>query len=397
MNLPFPPRMVKRLDDGLLPGSISSSLVANYPSLFGKSSMYRIVLVFAALLLPWLSYSQSDEFYEKYQIPRSTGMKILGQFSLNTEVGWGRNFYVHDLTDFHFFQDGPLSYIVSRSAWTLQPIFEGNLDWHEKPKDESSNQVFSDTAFPRGPISNPAGNPDNLRQSVLRQPDGTRLAYSSVSPGLSFAFSFHWNYRIYRIGYGVRLEQNWLKALKARPSVSNLRPIEYSRNSVTYLQNYVYLGASIYNSPFFSITPELQVGGISSLGKYWDHFKRIPYLNFGICLEQHISEYLKIYLRPSVDFKNYTIEMARGDDLLVRTTGLFLTFGVSVRIPEIPRSPIPADHIQHKHIVTDVRTGARRLYRGQPFWRQQNPPVGKILRYRRPYKYRLKNFRTINP
>ena len=76
---------------------------------------------------------------------------------------------------------------------------------------------------------------------------------------------------------------------------------------------------------------------------------------------------------------------------------LYLQFGISMNIPELRRSPIKADHVQLKHVITDPKNGRLEEVRGQALWKKQNPKVGQ--NQRRPIKDKVikkKNLRLIN-
>jgi hypothetical protein len=72
-----------------------------------------------------------------------------------------------------------------------------------------------------------------------------------------------------------------------------------------------------------------------------------------------------------------------------------LQFGITIKIPEIPRSPIEADHVQLKHVITDPATGRLMEVRGQPFWKKQNPKVGE--NDRKLWRYKWRNKRKMHP
>jgi len=127
------------------------------------------------------------------------------------------------------------------------------------------------------------------------------------------------------------------------------------------------------------------------------------YFNIGFPIEYEFSEYFRAYIRPSYEFKNYTITSHLGDILHHHPT-LFMHFGVRYNIPEIPRCKIkslnppgndyPEDftnkhcRIQKKHIHGD------RAFRGQPFYKKQNPKIGE--NHPNLIKYRLFNRRKLS-
>jgi hypothetical protein len=104
------------------------------------------------------------------------------------------------------------------------------------------------------------------------------------------------------------------------------------------------------------------------------------FVNIGISLEKVYSEYFRVYLRPSYEIKSFQVNMPDGaasSVLDVSNNAVYLTLGVSINYPDLPRSPITNDETQMKHYISDSK-GNRMLVRGQPFWKKQDPKIGEL-------------------
>ncbi|MEO1254776.1 MAG: hypothetical protein AAFY41_07825, partial [Bacteroidota bacterium] len=146
----------------------------------------------------------------------------------------------------------------------------------------------------------------------------------------------------------------------------------------------------------YDFVAELQVGRITA-GKQFNNgaISRGIYTNFGVSIENNWSEYFRVIIRPSVDFKSYTIAIPDGSSVKHRYPTFFIQAGVSINIPDIPRSPMKSDHVQLKHVYTNPVTGKKMEVRGQPIWKRQNPKVGE--NHRKLWRYKRKNRRKLNP
>jgi hypothetical protein len=141
------------------------------------------------------------------------------------------------------------------------------------------------------------------------------------------------------------------------------------------------LGYSFYEYYDNAFAVDVRVGVIK-MGSGFDQTVTTssPFINVGVSLEKVFSEYFRVYLRPAYEFKNFNTVLPDGPTTVIDhgNSSVFLTLGVSINYPDLPRSPIKADKTQMKHYVTDPKTGVRREVRGQPFWRKQDPKIGEL-------------------
>jgi hypothetical protein len=116
----------------------------------------------------------------------------------------------------------------------------------------------------------------------------------------------------------------------------------------------------------------------------------------GIPLEYEVSEYFWFFVRPSFEYKNYnmTIAALEGTDgegassLQFNQPAFYLNVGIRLKMPEIRRCPVKSCRTQLKH----VHGGQE--FRGQPFYKKQNPKIGELYPELEMYKHRNKDKST---
>ena len=141
----------------------------------------------------------------------------------------------------------------------------------------------------------------------------------------------------------------------------------------------------------FSHAAEIKFGTVN----YGNNFSGIsgkgPFVDIGVSIERHLSEYFRVILKPSVEFKGFKVTLPdNGFEIKHKSPTLFAQFGVSYNIPELPRCPIKACHIQINH----VHGGKEYRSRRHPIYKKQNPKYGE--NYPKLLKYTGKNKRKLH-
>lgn len=95
-----------------------------------------------------------------------------------------------------------------------------------------------------------------------------------------------------------------------------------------------------------------------------------PFFNIGILFQTKFSKYFKGYIRPSFERRGYNIS-----NDLVNIEHKFSVFSIDIglllKYPVYPRNKYKADKVQMEHIFN------KKMYRGRPFYRKQNPRYGQ--------------------
>lgn len=322
---------------------------------------YRFIILLLVLYFPGVIFSQGFEPMGQDDRPSYPLRAFLNKFSVNLSSGYGRTFYRHTLTNNNYVRTSDGSFIYPNDEFLDSFDSVSYQNWFNRVE-------LADLTLPTNPDSLTLVTSDS--SDILMQGGGYHIPVN-----LSIYFNL---YRI-RIGGGINLDfhkvnppqpEDFLSVFPASPSFRT-----------TQIRYYGLLGYSVYEYYDNAIGVDLRAGVIK-MGNGFDEntIDSSPFFNVGVTLEKVFSEYFRVYLRPSYEFKSYNILLPDGPTTVLdhRNSSVFVTLGVSLNYPDLPRSPIKADKTQMKHYVTDPRTGVRREVRGQPFWRKQDPKIGEL-------------------
>jgi hypothetical protein len=148
------------------------------------------------------------------------------------------------------------------------------------------------------------------------------------------------------------------------------------------------VGAEVYQYWNYMLVPELQVGSLN-LGKGFnaDSVNNGMFVNLGVSVEKILSEYFRIIVKPSYEFRG--LEKTGSGSADYSMNAFTIRLGVSIRYPDLPRCPLKACHTQIKHIHYGNE------YRGQPLPIKQNRKYGELNPVLKKYKGR--NKKKLNP
>lgn len=311
-----------------------------------------LLTLFSILSLTASGQGFNPGFEERHPYPVRA---FLNKFSVNLSSGYGRTFYRHDFTDYAYVRNEQGSFLISAADANEGNTVSGLQNW------------FSDVIPASG---------------ITLSDEFAMVPYDSIDgPLKAGGYSIPINLAIYfnlsrlRLGGGASLEFHQASFpepdgfLSAFPSPE---PI-----NTTMSRWYILLGYSVYEYYDNAFGVDIRAGQYR-LGSGFNSevTQTTPFINLGVTLEKVFSEYFRVYLRPSYEFKTYTVNLPE-NSLLVNNHAATLTLGVSINYPDLPRSPIPNDETQMKHYVSDSQ-GNRMLVRGQPFWKKQDPKIGEL-------------------
>ncbi len=358
----------------------------------------RNIALITCLSCPYFLEAQNnDDIYERYNIYRNPTRVFLNKFSLTLSLGYGNTNYQHDLENVYFYQDDTRQLILGNGLESLPVRFIGYSDWLNNPT--ASDTLINDNFFdvPYNYLPNPVFN-DTLRQSTfLLDTDTASLGFSGVYHSIPIQFSVHYDHKEFRFGAGFNWERQFVRELTPNAFATEVRPYQPNFKSTQFTRIFGMIGYQFYEYWDYTFVAEVEAGRINAGKQFNDNFiTRGLYYTIGVSIEQNWSEYFRLILKPSYEFKRYTVMLPDGATGIQHgQNSFFLKFGISINIPEIPRSPMAADHVQLKHVITDPATGRLIEVRGQPIWKKQNPKVGE--NHRKLWRYKRKNKRKLNP
>lgn len=330
-------------------------------------------------------------------IYRSPVRKVLNAFSINFSTGYAITRYSHDLDGYYLIQTPQeLLLTPNNGEPPSTTLIQGTTNWFNNPIriDSIINQNVFEVPFNRLP--NPVNNPLLRNQTQVFNADSLGLSYVGYGHGIPVNLSLHYNIADIRIGGGVQYEKHWVRKLKPTILDTQIREYQTDFKSTNYWRYYGYIGYKFYNWWNYSFAAEIQLGRINAGQEFnTGAITRGIFTNIGVTIEDNWSEYFRVTLRPSIDIRSFSVAMPAGPTIRHAYPSFQLQIGFSFNYPEIPRSPMKADHIQLKHVLTDPKTGRRMEVRGQPFWKRQNPKVGE--NHRKLFRNKGRNKKKINP
>lgn len=290
---------------------------------------------------------------------------FLNKFSMNVSMGYGRTFYSHILSDDVLETEAKLIMLGDYNTFGDSINYTGVVDWLNAPTVVTGERS----------VSLESGN------NILYL-DSAEIRYAGSGYNIPLNISLHLDIERFRIGGGVVYEIHKVNQLD--PKGQGTYPYVPNFNKTTMLRYYITFGAKVYHLKGWDYNVNMEIGNVK-YGKEYDQqaLENGLYFNLGVPMEYEFSEYFWIFVRPSFDFKNYTMTLTPDDGISASSAAfqhnqpaIYLNFGVRMKLPEVKRCPVTACKTQLKH----VHGGQE--FRGQPFYKKQNPKIGELPRKR---------------
>ncbi len=327
-------------------------------------------------------------------IYRSPLRKILNQFSITFTTGHNSTKYSHNLYGFYYLQSTTGQFISPNTGEQLDTEFDVYDNWFNDPALPQAVVPVDKIDSPFPPIANPVFNPFLVRDLRYVNADLLGLAFKGKGWGIPVNLGFRYNYKKFRVGVESSIEFHTVKPLSPNITDLGIRNYEPNFSKAVFFSYFLNFGYRFYDFWDYSFAAELELGK-NKMGKNFNTSSGLL-INFGVSIEKNLSEYLRIIVKPCYEFKKYNISVSgTGLDIQHKNPSFKVKFGISITIPEIPRSPMKSDHVQLKHLYTDPETGQIMEVRGQPIWKNQNPKVGE--NHRKLWRYKFKNRKKLNP
>ena len=355
---------------------------------------------FIAFFIFNLPSSRGQSIYKKYDIYRNPLLVISNKISWTLSMGSGRTQFSHSLKNFYLYQSSDVQLIRSKNAESFSTeLINGQSNWLNNPEDSEEVNIGNLLGVGYDPLDSP----DHTTQTIFLDVDTTDFQFQSLWSSRPFDFSAHYDFFKFRVGVGIHYEK--LRTNSLRPTTDDYGILDYDPGFKTtkLYKYYGILGYKFYEAWNSAMVAVMQIGNVKSSSEFNNNLmNRSSMINIGLAYEYHFSEYLRLILKPSFEMKSYKMIIldASGvflDQVSHNYNAFYLQFGISMNIPELRRSPIKADHVQLKHVITDPKNGRLEEVRGQALWKKQNPKVGQNQRRLIKDKViRKKNLRLIN-
>ena len=319
---------------------------------------------FILLFIFNLPSSLGQSIYKKYGIYRNPALVISNKISWTLSMGSGKTHFNHSLKNFYLYQSSEVQLIRSKNAESFSgDLINGQTSWLNNPTDTEDVNVgdLLDVGYDR--LDSSVYNGKFSAQTVFLDGDTADFQFQSQWSSIPINFSAHYEILKFRVGVGIHYEK--LRTNVLSPTSNNYGILDYVPGFKTtkLYKYYGTLGYKFYQEWNSAMVGEIQVGNIKSSGEFNNDLMNSSLMvNLGLNYEYHFSEYLRFVLKPSFEIKSYKIKIldALGtliDEVSHKYNAFYIQIGISINIPELRRSPLAADHVQLKHVITDPKNG----------------------------------------
>jgi hypothetical protein len=309
-----------------------------------------------------------DHFYAKRI--KSPIRTIFKNFTLSVSLGYGNTFFNHKLDGFGVYQDSAYGPRIFPSEGA--PGGAHYAGW--------VNQVMLDTAaFKPG--------------SFVVSSDSATIGFRGKSLNLPFKVSLHYEYDRYRLGGGLSYEYMNMGTFKPTAFKDDLGNFQVATPNGWMRRYFVMMGASFYRWHDILFVADANVGSYKPLRNFdLNLINKGVYANVGVRIEHEFSEYLKVFIRPSFEIKNYALNLPETGKVINHAMNAwYLNVGLSYRLPELPRcyNRLCSAQINHAHGNKEYRSRMHGIFK------KQNPHYGE--NFPKLFRYKRKNKKKLNP
>ncbi len=306
---------------------------------------------------------------EYFYVKRRGGKRLINLFTIGLSTGVGRTNFKHKLDGFGILQNpDSIPKIFTNGDETA-----GYSNWFNRSTSSTN------TTQP-GYFSVDSDTDDNI-------------GFKSKAFNIPIKATIHVEIDRYRIGGGYSFE--YINLNDFNP-ISNGEQINRFTPDVSsfFMQKYfAMLGGSVYRYYEYVLVVDANIGGYT-LGNKFDNsiIKRGMYFNLGTAVEREFSEYFKVFIRPSYEFKGYRLNVPEtSNEINHRMNAFYLNVGVTYRFPELRKCYEKSCRAQmnHAHGNREYRS------RAHPIYKKQNPHYGE--NYPSLIKYKGKNKKKLSP
>jgi hypothetical protein len=322
----------------------------------------------------WAQYKSEKEAtipLEHFYIERNKSgilRALLSKVHIGLSTGFGRNFLRHELPGFGVLQQPGREPMIYNSGNTAVRY----TNWF--------NNVSADsTAIAPG--------------GFMVDSDTAELGFKGRGFSIPLKGTLHIEFDRYRIGGGYSYEFTHFGDFKPLSYSGDIGKFSPGANNFFLKKYFGMIGATVYRYYEYTLTVDANIGGFK-LGNQFNQslIKKGIYFNLGATVEKQMSEYFRLFIRPSYEFKNYKLGIPESGQVIKhRFNQLYINFGASYRLPELRRCFMKGCHAQLNHAHGNREYRSRR----HPIWKKQNPHYGE--NYPTLIKYKGKNKRKLNP
>lgn len=297
--------------------------------------------------------------------------KVLSKITFGFSTGYGSSTLSHELNGFGILQNpgaDPTIYRIDEDGVEGQAY----SNWFHKVR------PFTSTAQPGF-------------QKVTSE--DSKIGFRGKAFHIPLKATMHVEFlKRYRAGIGYSFEYTHLGEFSPISNKDVINSYSYDSSTFFLKKYFVVLGASVYRYDQYLFVVDANIGGYG-LGKKFDKstMKRGVFVNLGVSVEREMSEYFRLFIRPSYEIKAFQQQVPAGPSIKHKFNAFYVNIGATYRIPELRRCVVKDCHAQINHAHGDREYRSRR----HAIWKKQNPHYGE--NYPTLIKYKGKNKKKLSP
>jgi len=298
---------------------------------------------------------------------------FLSQFNLGLSTGYGATFYNHDLKGFGIYQpaNGNGVFIFDQAFVDRDTLPVIYTDWVNNPLGIGGLIIPVDTLSSPIITNGIPVFPNDIKFGY----DSIKIGYKSTAHNIPLTVTLSMDVDRYRIGGGFTIEFHKMTSFRPTVLTDTLRKFNTNFSTATFKKYFGFIGITTYESWKYKMIADIEFGKINR-GKNFNKslISSGLYFNFGYTIEKKLSEYFNIFIRPSIEWKSYTISIPETSlEINHRQPAVYFKFGATIRMPYLKRCPVKGCKIQINHVH------GNKEYRSKvhPIWKWQNPDYGQ--------------------
>jgi hypothetical protein len=328
----------------------------------------------------------------------TTGLQVLAQYRSEKDATIPLEHFYIDRT-----KSGPLRYLLSKFTFGLstgygRTTFKHNLDGFGLLVRDSTRvpEIFAGKSATGSPsysrwVNTVSETGDTSK--ILYRFDSTKLGFKSHAFNIPIKATAHLEFDRYRVGGGYSYEYTRVGTFNPTTHKDSIPSFKLDRPGFFMRRYFGMIGGTVYKYYDYSLVVDLNIGGYK-LGNQFNAaiIQKGIYWNLGATVERQMSEYFKIFVRPSYEMKRYHIVMPEaGGSITHKLNAFYINFGATYRLPELGRCFLKECHAQIDHAHGNREYRSRR----HPIYKKQNPHYGE--NYPTLIKYKGRNKKKLNP
>lgn len=223
--------------------------------------------------------------------------------------------------------------------------------------------------------------------------DTTTLGFKSKSFNIPLRATLHVDFDKVRVGGGFSFEYTHMGPFKPTSYGDRINSFNTDFNSFFLKKYFAIIGGTVYRYNDYLLVVDANLGGYS-LGQQFDksQIQKGMFINLGVSVERELSEYFRLFVRPSFEIKSYKLGYPESSlNVDHKLNAFYVNVGATYRIPELRRCFLKTCKAQmnHAHGNKEYRS------RVHPIYKKQNPHYGE--NHPNLIKYKGKNKRKLSP